>query len=131
MVVYELTDSEVDAMFRALADATRRDIVNRVLHENASVSRLAERYDMSFAAVQKHVAVLQAAGLVSKSRRGREQIVSGNLASIHHIQKLLSHFEEVWKQRALRMAEVLRDDAITEAPPNPASSGARVDIPHD
>ncbi|MBH0128854.1 helix-turn-helix transcriptional regulator [Salinibacterium sp. NK8237] len=131
MVVYELTDSEVDAMFRALADATRRDIVDRVLHENASVSRLAERYDMSFAAVQKHVAVLQAAGLVTKSRQGREQIVSGNLASIHHIQKLLSHFEAVWKQRAVQMADVLRDDATAEAPPSPMSSRARVDIPHD
>ncbi|MGV8851583.1 MAG: ArsR/SmtB family transcription factor [Rhodoglobus sp.] len=110
MVVYELTDTEVDAMFRALADATRRDIVTRVLLEGTSISRLAERYEMSFAAVQKHVAVLQAAGLVSKERSGREQIVRGNLPSIHRIQNLLSHFEEVWKQRALRMGDVLNDD---------------------
>ncbi len=97
-------------MFRALADATRRDIVTRVMNEGISVSRLATSYEMSFAAVQKHVAVLQSAGLVSKERNGREQIVRGNLSSIHRIQHLLSHFEEVWKQRALRMGDVLNDD---------------------
>ncbi|QYH36315.1 helix-turn-helix transcriptional regulator [Salinibacterium sp. M195] len=110
MVVYELADTEVDAMFRALADATRRDIVTRVMREEASISHLAASYEMSFAAVQKHVAVLQSAGLVSKQRHGREQIVRGNLTSIHRIQTLLSHFEEVWKQRALRMGDVLNDD---------------------
>lgn len=110
MVVDEVTDAEVDAMFRALADSTRRDIVTRVMREGISVSRLASSYEMSFAAVQKHVAVLQAAGLVSKQRSGREQIVRGDLTSIHRIQELLSHFEEVWKKRALRMAAVLNDD---------------------
>jgi len=110
MVVYELNDPEADAIFRALADATRRDIVTRVMREGISVSRLARRYEMSFAAVQKHVAVLQSAGLVSKERNGREQIVRGDLTSIHRIQELLSHFEDVWKQRALRMGDVLNDD---------------------
>jgi DNA-binding transcriptional ArsR family regulator len=110
MVVYELTDADVDAMFRALADATRRDIITRVMHEGISISRLAERYEMSFAAVQKHVAVLQSAGLISKERSGREQIVSGDPRSIHRIQELLSHFEEVWKQRALSMSDVLNDE---------------------
>ncbi|EPR75520.1 Transcriptional regulator, ArsR family [Leifsonia rubra CMS 76R] len=97
-------------MFRALADATRRDIVTRVMREGISVSALAEPYQMTFAAVQKHVAVLQAAGLVSKERSGRQQIVRGNLTSIHRIQELLSRFEDVWKQRALRMGDVLNDE---------------------
>jgi len=110
MVVDELTDSDVDAMFRALADATRRDIVARVLRNGSSVSQLAANYEMSFAAVQKHVAVLQAAGLVTKLRSGREQIVSGKLDSIHRIQELLSQFEGMWKQRANRMIDLLNDD---------------------
>jgi DNA-binding transcriptional ArsR family regulator len=110
MVVDEVTDADIDAMFRALADSTRRDIVTRVMDEGISVSRLASSYEMSFAAVQKHVAVLQAAGLVSKHRNGREQIVRGDVASIHRIQELLSHFEDVWKKRAFRMSGVLNDD---------------------
>jgi len=110
MVVDEVVDADVDAMFRALADSTRRDIVTRVMNDGISVSRLASSYDMSFAAVQKHVAVLQAAGLVSKHRSGREQIVRGDMASIHRIQDLLSHFEDVWRKRALRIGDVLNDD---------------------
>ena len=73
-----LSDDDVDRLFRALADATRRDIVRRTLVGEASVSVLAADYDMSFAAVQKHVAVLEEAGLVTKQPRGRERIVRGN-----------------------------------------------------
>ena len=75
MVVDELTDEAVDHLFHALADATRRDILRRCVRDEPSVSRLAEAYPMSFAAVQKHVAVLERAGLVTKERRGREQLV--------------------------------------------------------
>ncbi len=73
MVVGELTDDEVDRLFHALSDATRRDILRRCIRGEPSVSRLADVYPMSFAAVQKHVAVLERAGLVTKERRGREQ----------------------------------------------------------
>ena len=72
-----LSDADTDRLFRALADTTRRDIVARLLSdEPASVSTLAARYDMSFAAVQKHVAVLEDAGLVTKHSQGRERIVT-------------------------------------------------------
>ena len=76
MVVDELPDEAVDRVFHALADATRRDILRRSIGGELSVSRLAESYPMSFAAVQKHVTVLERAGLVTKERRGREQLVS-------------------------------------------------------
>ncbi|HEX6262363.1 MAG TPA: transcriptional regulator, partial [Actinomycetota bacterium] len=75
MVVDELTDEVVDELFRALCDTTRRDILRRSALDAPSVSRLAEAYPMSFAAVQKHVAVLERAGLVTKERRGREHLV--------------------------------------------------------
>ena len=84
-----LSDDEVDRIFRALADATRRDIVRRTLVAEASVSELARDYDMSFAAVQKHVAVLEAAELVAKIPRGRERIVRGNPETIRRAQELL------------------------------------------
>ena len=75
MVVDELSNRAVDELFHALADTTRRDILRRCIAGEPSVSRLARAYPMSFAAVQKHVAVLERAGLVTKERRGREQLV--------------------------------------------------------
>lgn len=110
----ELTDAEVDRLFRALADATRRDIVARVLAgESASVSALAARYDMSFAAVQKHVAVLEGAGLVTKQPRGRERIVRGNPRRIARAREVLSRLERLWRDRFSQLDAVL-DEPSTE-----------------
>lgn len=105
-----LGDAEVDRLFRALADATRRDIVIRVIQHGQSVSALAERYAMSFAAVQKHVAVLERAALVTKERRGREQIVRGNIAAVRAAAGLLDQFEQVWRHRARQISEILAED---------------------
>jgi DNA-binding transcriptional ArsR family regulator len=110
MVVYELTDDDVDRMFRALADATRRDIVRRTLVAEATVSELAGSYDMSFAAVQKHVAVLEEAKLVTKSPRGRERIVRGNPETIHRAQLLLDQFEAIARARIDRLDALLDQD---------------------
>jgi DNA-binding transcriptional ArsR family regulator len=101
---------EVDRVFAALADATRRDIVARVMRQEASVSVLAERYAMSFAAVQKHVAVLERAGLVHKEARGRERIVRGDVSTIRAAGRLLDHFEEIWRGRLGRIEDLLCDD---------------------
>ena len=99
----------MDRVFAALADATRRDIVTRVMRTEASVSALAERYDMSFAAVQKHVAVLERAQLVSKERRGREQIVRGDVGTVRAAARLLGNLEELWRGRIDRMTELIAD----------------------
>jgi len=103
MVVPELSDQDVNRIFRALADTTRRDIVRRTLVADVSVSQLADSYDMSFAAVQKHVAKLEDAGLVTKEPRGRERMVRGNLDRIRQAQRLLDHFEDVWRSRIDRL----------------------------
>lgn len=103
-----LTDPELDRLFRALADATRRDILTRLLAgEEASVSALAARYAMSFAAVQKHVAMLEAAGLVGKRRRGRERIVRGHPERIARARELLSRLEALWHARFSQLDAVL------------------------
>jgi len=105
-----LTDAELDRLFRALADATRRDIVARVLAgEPASISGLAARYDMSFAAVQKHVAVLQTAGLVRKERRGRECLVQGNPGRLEQARELLARLEDLWRARFSRIDALFTD----------------------
>ena len=97
-------------MFRALADATRRDIVRRTLTAEASVSELAGSYAMSFAAVQKHVAVLEEAGLVTKQSRGRERIVRGNPDAIRRAQSCLDQFEAIWRSRVDRLDALLAED---------------------
>jgi DNA-binding transcriptional ArsR family regulator len=110
MVVDQLTDEAVDHLFHALADATRRDILRRCATGEPSVSRLAETYPMSFAAVQKHVAVLERAGLVSKERRGREQLVRTNLEAVSRARQALDHVESAWRGRVDRMADLLARD---------------------
>ncbi len=96
-------------MFHALADATRRDIIAVVLAGEQSVSELADRYPMSFAAVQKHVAVLERAGLVTKQRQGREQRVRGSPDVLLEAHRLLDQLEAVWRARIDRIDEILAD----------------------
>ena len=105
-----LSDAEVDAVFHALADATRRDIVARVIEREQSVSSLAASYAMSFAAVQKHVTVLERASLVAKTRRGRERIVRADPAAIARARALLEHYETLWRHRAARIDAILAED---------------------
>jgi DNA-binding transcriptional ArsR family regulator len=107
MVVDQWTDAEVDRLFHALADSTRRDIVRRVLVTEHSVSELARDYPMSVTAVQKHVAVLEEAGLVAKRRQGREQRVAGQPAALRQAQQLLDAYEQLWRDRMGRMSDVL------------------------
>jgi DNA-binding transcriptional ArsR family regulator len=110
MVVDELASDEADRVFQALADATRRDILARTIRQGESVSELSRRYAMSFAAVQKHVAVLQRAALVTKEKRGREQIVRGNPETLRRAAELLDAYEQIWIQRAARIADILASE---------------------
>jgi DNA-binding transcriptional ArsR family regulator len=98
-----------DRVFHALADATRRDIVARAMQGEHSVSALAANYPMSFAAVQKHVAVLERADLVVKRRQGREQLVRANIDTIRAAYEFLDRLENVWRSRVSRF-----EDALTE-----------------
>ena len=110
MVVHALTRTETDLLFHALADGTRRDIVSRVIEQEQSVSTLAERYDVSFAAVQKHIAVLEGAGLVTKEPRGRERIVRGEPRTIARARMLLDSYAELWRSRVDRLDALFAED---------------------
>ena len=110
MVVDVPTDEDVDRLFHALADGTRRDILHRCVGGEPSVSRLAGVYPMSFAAVQKHVAVLERADLVVKERHGREQLVRGNVAAVRRASELLAQYEALWRHRIDQMEQILAED---------------------
>ena len=107
VVLRKESDEALNQLFRALADGTRRDILARSLTDTPSVSELAGRYDMSFAAVQKHVAVLERAGLIRKRAHGREQLVSTNRARLQRASELLDYFESIWRQRMAQLDDVL------------------------
>lgn len=118
----EADEDRVDALFHALSDRTRRDILRRVLAGEFSVSRLAGNYEMSFAAVQKHVAVLEKAGLLTKRRQGREQLASGDVAAVRAVSDLLDELEQVWRGRIARIDALLDiDTRPTDHPSGPSS----------
>jgi DNA-binding transcriptional ArsR family regulator len=102
-----VAEDDVDRLFHALADPTRRDILHRCIGGEPSVSRLADVYPMSFAAVQKHVAVLERAGLISKERRGREQLVRTQPEAVGRARRVLDELETAWRGRVDRMADLL------------------------
>ena len=109
-----LSDADVDRIFQALSDRTRRDILERAIEREQSVSAMARQYDMSFAAVQKHVAVPERAALVTKERRGREQIVHANGPTIAKAIALLDQYEQLWIDRANQIAEILAESDEAE-----------------
>ncbi|MEP6625045.1 MAG: metalloregulator ArsR/SmtB family transcription factor [Acidimicrobiia bacterium] len=113
MVVDQVPHADVDRVFHALADGTRRDIVAVAIEGSYNVSALAKRYPMSFAAVQKHVAVLEEAGLVTKQRRGREQIVRTDIGTVHRARVLLDGIEELWRARVDRIDDLLAAEKRT------------------
>ena len=100
----------LDQVFSGLADPTRRDILRRCAIDAPSVSRLAEAYPMSFAAVQKHVAVLERAGLVAKERRGRETLVRTEVDAVARARRTLDELEDLWRGRVARMSDVLSEE---------------------
>src|SRR3954470_10436865 len=106
-----LTEDEVDRVFHALADATRRDILRRTAQREQSVSALARPYAMSLPAVQKHVAVLERAGLVGKTRVGKEQRVHAEPQGIGAARALLERYEALWRHRVDAMDRLLAEEA--------------------
>jgi len=107
MVVSMPANFDADHVFAALADATRRDIVLRALSGTEGVAELAGHYPMSFAAVQKHVAVLERAGLVTKAREGRRKVVRTDIEGLRLARGLLDQYEALWRGRVERMTELI------------------------
>jgi DNA-binding transcriptional ArsR family regulator len=100
---------DFDRVFPALADRTRRDIVRRAISAEEGVLELASHYPMSFAAVQKHVAILERAGLITKQRIGRRKVVRTNLQTLLVARRLLDQYEELWRARIDRMNELVAE----------------------
>jgi DNA-binding transcriptional ArsR family regulator len=102
-----ISPADADRIFAALADATRRDIVRRAIDGQEGVAELAEHYPMSFAAVQKHIAVLERAGLITKERVGRRKVVRIQVEGLLVARRLLDQYEDLWRGRVGRMSELI------------------------
>jgi DNA-binding transcriptional ArsR family regulator len=113
MVADQAFDADVDRIFHALSDGTRRDILALAVADRYSVTALAKRYPMSFAAVQKHVAVLEAAGLITKERQGRERLVHTDINAVQRARMLLDAIEELWRARVGRIDDLLATEKRT------------------
>ncbi|WP_114856136.1 helix-turn-helix transcriptional regulator [Brachybacterium sp. YJGR34] len=124
----QIDEDRADAWFQALSDRTRRDILRRVLVSEQSVSALARSYSMSLTAVQKHVAVLEKAGLITRRRSGRETLTRGDAGALRSATRLLEELEVPWREHIGRIDELL--DATTprsddgESPADPAAPSA-------
>jgi len=119
----------VDARFHALADRTRRDILRRTLRSEQSVSSLARKYDMSLTAVQKHVGVLERAGLITRHRRGRESLARGEVEAVRSAAQLLSELEALWRDRIARIDELIDPASSQEGPPCPSPTSTATSTP--
>jgi DNA-binding transcriptional ArsR family regulator len=110
----QIAPPDFDLMFGALSDATRRDIVRRAVDAEEGVAELASHYPMSFAAVQKHVAILERAGLVTKARSGRRKIVRTNPEGLRVVRRLLDRYEQLWLGRIDRMTTLVAEPPNTK-----------------
>ena len=118
--MHQIDDDRADAWFHALSDRTRRDILRRVLVTEQSVSSLARNYSMSLTAVQKHVGVLERAGLLTRRRTGRETLTRGDAGTVRSAAQLLTELEAVWRERIARIDDLLDAEAgPAPAPPSP------------
>jgi len=100
----------LDNIFAALADPTRRDILQRVREGELSVSDIAEPYDMSLAAISKHLKLLEKARLITKRKQGKERLVSVNVQGLADADEYLQQYKELWEQRLDSLSDYLANN---------------------
>lgn len=102
-------NSNLDMIFDSLSDPTRRDILERVMGNELTVGEIALPYDMSLAAVSKHLKILQRAKLIVKRRRGKQQLVQAQPQAASEAVDYLQHYRELWNQRFDALEELLKE----------------------
>ncbi len=112
--VINLREVTLDRVFNALSDATRRRLVRVLVERECSVSELAEPFDMSLAAVSKHLAVLEHAGLVRRRKDGRTRYCSLRPEALTGVADWIAIYRQYWRQRFDALAEELAKPASRE-----------------
>jgi DNA-binding transcriptional ArsR family regulator len=101
--------ARLDAVFAALADPTRRAIIERLSRSEARVTEVAEPFHMSLNAVSKHIRVLEASGVVERRRKGRDHILSINTGSLDEVDGWIEGMRHYWAERLDAMERLLRE----------------------
>ncbi|HET9721556.1 MAG TPA: metalloregulator ArsR/SmtB family transcription factor [Candidatus Saccharimonadales bacterium] len=101
---------ELDSIFGALADPTRRDILRRVARNQLSISQIAQDYNLTFAAVSKHLIVLEKAKLIIKNKVGRRQFVRAYPAGLKDADDYLEFYRQIWENRLDSLGQYLNED---------------------
>jgi DNA-binding transcriptional ArsR family regulator len=101
--------ARLDAVFAALADPTRRAIIERLSRSEARVTEIAEPFRMSLNAVSKHIRVLEASGVVERRKQGRDHILSINTRSLDEVDGWIERTRCYWEERLDAMERVLRE----------------------
>ncbi|HET7889112.1 MAG TPA: metalloregulator ArsR/SmtB family transcription factor [Bradyrhizobium sp.] len=101
--------ARLDAIFAALADPTRRAIIERLSRGEARVTEVAEPFPMSLNAVSKHIRVLEASGVVERHRKGRDHILSINTSSLDEVDGWIARTRRYWEGRLDAMEGLLRE----------------------
>lgn len=115
----ERNEASLDGVFRALADPTRRAIVRRLAEGERTVGELAEPFEMSLAAASKHIKVLEDAGLIRRTIRGRTHVCALDAAPLHTGIEWLRHYEKFWNDRLDALERVLRAEDRSKRPTHP------------
>ena len=101
--------ARLDAVFAALADPTRRAIIERLSRSEARVTEVAEPFHMSLNAVSKHIRLLEASGVVERHRKGRDHILSINTRSLDEVDGWIERTRRYWEERLDAMEHLLRE----------------------
>jgi DNA-binding transcriptional ArsR family regulator len=101
---------DLDNIFASLADPTRRDILARVARAELSVGELVEKYDVSFAAISKHLNVLERAKLITKRREGKKQMVTLAPGALQSADEYLEQYRQTWEQKFNKLDAILKED---------------------
>ncbi len=101
----------LDLVFNSLSDPTRRDILKRVATQELSVGEIARHYHhLTFAAVSKHVKVLEKAKLIVKRRQGKEQLVHLAPRALADAALYLEFYQQLWNERMDALDKLLKEN---------------------
>lgn len=99
----------LDTVFMALADSTRRSILERVAKSEMSIGEIVRHYSLTFAAVSKHIKVLERANLITKKRRGKEQVVILMPSTLKIAKKKIERYTKIWDSRFDNLENLLKE----------------------
>lgn len=119
----ELQESRLDAVFHALGDPTRRQMLHRLAQGEQSVGQLAEPFSMSLAAASKHIRALEGAGLISREVLGRTHVCRLNANPLRAADEWLRHYETFWNASLDRLEALLREEGAVAPASDVAPSG--------